>query len=747
MQVNENIYGAQNTWLNAPLLSSGRMKCKAANFTGGNDISTASMLSAGNTAGKTPRNALIDRSIATSALGTESLYSHIMYWKDSDTQYIDDEATTEFFFCTTNNTTIPSTREYIDSGSPRNFWKTYASGDNGSDLIVPITEMNPKKILYRLDVAAVNAQGEPAPYSSITDNYRFTFIGDYDRDINGIKTNYPYIQAARLSPCVDNSNSETPSRSSMSSSSTAFGIAINREFTTIPNDDLKINYCQFIDVFDRFNIPIYGHRGYFSQSYDYNVVLAPAEDIQTGIIEYSHEYWIGHLYDAAFKEYLIRQAACFGVFFRVTATGGALSSLPLDSPDVYLGVLDDYGIGHGEYTHGEENRTNNIWNWDSYSNSPYDYTVTPDTNTYSNTTSFNTIGGLSTMFKRYVLNGTGVSALGGDLFKIGDDVVVDQSGSYQDYQNIMLNDFLTNNPIDAIISLKKFPLKNIPHDATIENLRLGKVQISTAGYTMPYNSFMYLFKPVDIFPRFGNCFLDYAPYTSIQLYIPFCGTIDLNPDDVMGKRVDVQLLIDFTTGNCDAFISVGNLVIKTASGQCAIDIPVTGTESATVDSQITNGIIQGKNARAKATTDFATANFTPAGLAQSIINPFSAAQNRFENQTNRAQTEYNVTHTQTPLRTIGTCTPVGGWAIDFTCRLIITYPTGAVIDNNVPPRFNDSELQKYGHLIGFATVDSATMNKYAGGLVVADSINLDGVSATDAEKELIIAAVKEGCYI
>ena len=161
------------------------------------------------------------------------------------------------------------------------------------------------------------------------------------------------------------------------------------------------------------------------------------------------------------------------------------------------------------------------------------------------------------------------------------------------------------------------------------------------------------------------------------------------------------------------------------------------------------GNMGGAVARAlsKATTDFATANYSPSGWFNNITNPFGTAQNRFENKLNRAQAEYNVEHTQTPLRTIGTCTPVGGWAIDFKCRLIITYPTGNVIDNEVPPRFNSAELAKYGHITGFATLDNAPMSKYTGGLVVADNINPDGVTATDEEKQLIIAAVKEGCYL
>ena len=474
---------------------------------------------------------------------------------------------------------------------------------------------------------------------------------------------------------------------------------------------------------------------YYNNYYQYVKGKDGTFNTDNGILTYYKVYGDG--------DWILRCVASLGLFFtvkRATAESGAL-----DDPDMYCGVIDDNGLCHGDYTRGTDNRNQPQYNWASTNDSTYDPTAPIDPNTYSNTTAFNYIGGLSTMLKRYVLDARGVASLGKDLFKIGDDIVTG-AGNYVDYDNIILNNFLTNNPIDAIVSLKKYPVKDIPHTGNRHPLKLGKVQIATSGYDMPYSSFMYLFKPIKVFPRFGNSFLDYAPYTTLELYIPFCGTVQLDPNDVMGHTLDVQLLIDYTTGNCDAFISVDNLVIKTASGQIAIDIPVTGTESATVNANLSNGIINGKMAKANSETYAISAKYTPEGWLNNIKNPIGAASEYFNRQLQQAGADYALQHTPAPLRSISACTPVGGWAIDFNCRLIITYPTGNVINNTTPPDFNTDELTKYGHINGFATLDNATMDKYSG-LVVADAINLDGIAATENEKDLIRAACKEGCYI
>lgn len=74
-------------------------------------------------------------------------------------------------------------------------------------------------------------------------------------------------------------------------------------------------------------------------------------------------YWrsalvVGEPYWEGFEEDCIRAAAGFGVFF---TPNDIVSGLALDDDDVFLGILDDDWIGHGEFSRGIMNRIQKQW--------------------------------------------------------------------------------------------------------------------------------------------------------------------------------------------------------------------------------------------------------------------------------------------------------------------------------------------------------------------------------------------------
>lgn len=578
-------------------------------------------------------------------------------------------------------------------------------------------------------------------------------LDDYINNTYGYSpATHPYITAVHVAPVAG--NTLTGDRTFM---------AINNNGNMALAYNMPYDLPQLNGIYDywanrgnvKTTVKIWGNTNtlYNNNTYQYVNGKGGAFNTDNGKLTYYKPYGDG--------DWILRCVASLGLFFtikRTTAYTGAL-----DDVDMYCGVIDDNGLCHGDYTRGTNNRNQPQYSWTTTNDSTYDPTAPIDPNTYSNTTTFNFIGGLSSMLKRYVLDARAVESLGGDLFKIGDDIVTGESG-YVDYDNIILNNFLTNNPIDAIVSLKKYPVRDIPHTGSRHPLKLGKVQIATTGFDMPYSSFMYLFKPIKIFPRFGNSFLDYAPYTTLDLYIPFCGTVQLDPNDVMGHNLDVQLLIDYTTGNCDAFISCDNLVIETVSGTIAIDIPVTGTESATVNSNLTQGILNSKSMTAARkiapltgamkTAGGAVAGGRLAGPAGAVggagIGAMSAAKSSFDSKISSIAADYELTHTQAPLRMISAASPVGGWAIDFTCRLIISYPIGDVITSTTPPNLDTAALAKFGHLHGFACLITDKLSSFTGltiGDINCDNISVDDVSPTEEEITMIKNDMKEGCYL
>ena len=74
--------------------------------------------------------------------------------------------------------------------------------------------------------------------------------------------------------------------------------------------------------------------------------------------------------------------------------------------------------------------------------------------------------------------------------------------------------------------------------------------------------------------HFWGSALDYAPYTQIQIYLPYIGVRELNTDEIMGKTLSVKYHIDLYGGGVVAFVLVNNSVRYQYSGNCMQQIPI-----------------------------------------------------------------------------------------------------------------------------------------------------------------------------
>lgn len=438
-------------------------------------------------------------------------------------------------------------------------------------------------------------------------------------------------------------------------------------------------------------------------------------------------------------------AALFGCYF--TPTNKYVFDYDMLDNDLYLTVLDENGVAHGQYTHGADNANNSLYSKGSIREIDYNPDAPPrptDPNTYSVTTGFNTVGNVATTTKAYVINSTGIQGLSNELWTIIDNLLVNPT-DIENLYNMSLDAFLTNNPIDAIVSVKKFPLSSVPHGENIENVYLGKVQTGAAAYPLAMQQARYNFTSIPIFPKFGNCFLDYAPYTKMQLYVPFCGTIDIDAADFMGHNLSVEMVIDFITGTVTAYVLANELVVTSLTGTCAIDIPITGTEQATVNSAYESATISERQARKNEIMQTVGIFTHPIKTA---TKPLTTSSERVSVALDRAQREYELTHINIPLRQIGQASPLNSWALEFVCRLIIYYPDGECISFNATnePSLITEKVETFGAVNGFATVETDTLNSFTGFTQVSDA-DLSGVSATDTEKNMILSLLQSGVYI
>lgn len=130
---------------------------------------------------------------------------------------------------------------------------------------------------------------------------------------------------------------------------------------------------------------------------------------------------------------------------------------------------------------------------------------------------------------------------------------------------------LVNDPMDLILGLSILPIQ-VPQG---ERREIGIGLIGTDIYmtTIPTQWVKVDCGSVTI-PNFIGSYLDYDPYTSVEIYLPFIGTRTLKADEVMGRTISVGYAIDILSGACVAWIDVDGSLMYTYMGQCATSIPV-----------------------------------------------------------------------------------------------------------------------------------------------------------------------------
>lgn len=150
-----------------------------------------------------------------------------------------------------------------------------------------------------------------------------------------------------------------------------------------------------------------------------------------------------------------------------------------------------------------------------------------------------------------------------------------------------ITDFIENlnklfmNPMDYIISLNILPCN--PSVSSPRPINIGSVTTSIS--MPPVTSQWYEFDcgTININEYWGSA-LDYAPNTKISLFLPFIGSVSLNTDEVMGKRLGIRYRIDLLSGQCVAMVIVADnptqvgTVYYQYTGECAVSVPLTGAD-------------------------------------------------------------------------------------------------------------------------------------------------------------------------
>ena len=147
-------------------------------------------------------------------------------------------------------------------------------------------------------------------------------------------------------------------------------------------------------------------------------------------------------------------------------------------------------------------------------------------------------------------------------------------------------------PTAGLLSLHMLPIQ-----PTVAETGYNGIHVCGTAYNLGSSTYWVTeqIKATDMFVRnisdadgFTESFLDYAPYISAQLELPFCGVVPIDINKIMGGALGVRYIIDILTGNCLAEVyfkdraqpdsSLWQLYSR-YSGNCAYHIPITADEN------------------------------------------------------------------------------------------------------------------------------------------------------------------------
>ena len=287
------------------------------------------------------------------------------------------------------------------------------------------------------------------------------------------------------------------------------------------------------------------------------------------------------------------------------------------------------------------------------------------------------------------------------------------------------------NIIDTLCNCFYMPFDILSHDSA----HCVEATVTAGGYASKVNSKAIIsgynkrfnFGDIEIDEYYGS-YLDYSPFTTVSIYLPYIGFKQLDVSKCMGKKINVTYSVDFSQGIVTAYISYyyeGNKqVFAEFSGQIGIPIKVTGKNTTAAENAVKDA--------AFAVGGFALAAISvlavPATGGTSLIGTAGAVGAGL----NAIGKTVNAMTVQPDSISVGNAGAENWLLSPQGCYVHIQRPRTAT-----PENFKDTN--------GWATRYTGTISEFTGYLECSTVINT--VSATAEEKNQITNLLKQGVYI
>ena len=415
-----------------------------------------------------------------------------------------------------------------------------------------------------------------------------------------------------------------------------------------------------------------------------------------------HTHFLGDRND------VLKIAANTGFFCATTTASAKNADLKkITDPHIIIGKMNDEGAISDKVLTGSDIKGNTLqdtWTKTTDTGNGFNGIANTDPNNYTDKIDLNTptLSNVNVFNRSFAVNSNSVRQLADFLWN------ADETKFQEIVKGLAL---MGENPMNGIIDLRLFPfnvaLKNSA--TTAEHIVIGRTDTGVSGIklTENVNSLIDLGE-CTFFTKFKN-FLDYEPYTTAQLYIPYIGVVPVSTAEFMGHKISVKMIVDYTTGAGTAIVFKDDIPFIYRNGVVGITIPMTGTDSASYASTVIGNVVNGAMGIASAT---ATDNMS--GLVNSANQMYSGFATPVQYQSASASSP-----------------SVATWQPQ-KCYFIIDRPI-----LNVP--------NNYGRTVGYACEITGKLSDFKGFTVVSNpEISF---KCTETEKTMLSQLLAAGVFI
>lgn len=414
-----------------------------------------------------------------------------------------------------------------------------------------------------------------------------------------------------------------------------------------------------------------------------------------------------HTHFKGTKNDILKMCANTGCYCALSENAALRDDLNNPSDDIIIGKMSEDGLISDTVLQGDgikDKTQQDKWNNPDDTGNGFNGIENTDPNNYTDKIDLNkpTLSNVNVFNRSFAVNANTVKNLADFLWN------ADETKFDEIVKGLAL---MGGNPMNGIIDLRMFPfnvaLKNSATNA--EPIVIGRTNTGVNGIklTENVNSLIDLGE-CTFFTKFKN-FLDYEPYTTAQLYIPYIGVVPVSTAEFMGHRISVKMIVDYTTGAGTAIVFKDDIPFIYRNGVVGVTIPMTGNDSTSYANTVIGNVVSG----------------AIGGLA-------SVASGNIGGVISGAEKMYSGFATGTKYQEASASSPsVATWQPQ-KCYFIIDRPI-----LNVP--------ENYGRTIGYACEETGKLADFKGFTVVSNpEINF---RCTDTERQYIVNMLQGGVFV